>query len=87
MRDVVELVLQAEGESKRILDDAQAEAERIATEARSKAQDIARTTRRETADQVDAIVGNAERDAQREKEEQLAQAAAEIEDVDRKSVV
>lgn len=81
MHDVVELVLQAEGESKRILDDAQAEAERIVAEARSKAQDIVQTTRRETVAQAEEIVGNAERNAQRDKEEQLAQAAVEIDNV------
>ena len=78
MRDVVELVLQAEGESKRILEDAQAEAERIAAKARSESQSIVQTRRRETAEQVDAIVRNAQQNAQREKEEQLSLAAADI---------
>ncbi len=81
MRDVVKQVLLAEGESKRILDAAEAEAERLVAEARSAAQEIAATMRRETVEETEAIVASAERDATRDKKEQLAQAATDIEAV------
>ena len=79
MRDVVKLVLQAEEESKRVLEDAEARAERIVADARQKAQDMVRTKRRETAEQADALVTAADEDAQREKTERLAEAVADIE--------
>jgi len=79
MHDVVKLVLQAEGEARRILNDAEAEAERLAAEARRRAQEIVRTMRRETAEQADTIVTTAEQEALRERNQRLAQAAAEIE--------
>lgn len=79
MQDVVKLVLQAEGEARRILHEAEAEAERLATEARRRAQEIVQTLRRETAQQADALVGSAEQEALRQRREQLAQAAAEVE--------
>ena len=79
MRDVVKMVLQAEDESKRILEDAEARAERIVADARRKAQDMVQTRRRETVEQGEALVVAADGDAQREKKERLAQAATEIE--------
>lgn len=79
MHDVVKLVLQAEAQARRILEEAEAEAERLAAEGRRRAQEIVQTMRRETAEQADAIVTTAEREALRERGERLAQAAAEIE--------
>jgi vacuolar-type H+-ATPase subunit H len=81
MRDVVKKVLLAEGESKRILAAAEAEAERLVAEARSAAQEIAATMRRESVEETEAIVTSAERDATRDKKEQLDQAATDIEAV------
>jgi F0F1-type ATP synthase membrane subunit b/b' len=52
--------------------------QRITTEARRKAQEIVQSMRRETAEQVDAIVRAAAEAARREKEAQLAQAAADM---------
>ena len=78
MRDVVKMVLQAEGESKSILEKARAEAECLAADARRQAQDIERSTRRETAQEAEAIVETAKEEAEHEKQERLAQAAADI---------
>jgi vacuolar-type H+-ATPase subunit H len=79
MHDVVKLVLQAEAQARRILEDAEAEAERLGADARSRAQEIVQTMRRETAEQADAIVTTAEQEALRERRQRLAQAAVEIE--------
>jgi ATP synthase H subunit len=73
------MVLQAETEAKRILEEAGAEAERLTLEARSRAQEIVQKIRREAAEEADAIVKSAEQDAQRERQERLAGAATEIE--------
>jgi len=78
MRDVVKMVLEAEGESKVILEEAAAEAERIAAEARREAMNLVQASRRETAEQADAIVRSAEQEADRERQLRLEQAAAEI---------
>jgi vacuolar-type H+-ATPase subunit H len=79
MQDVVGIVLQAEAEAKRILEEAEAEAERLTSEARSRAHEIVQMRRREAAEEADAIVKSAEQDAQGEREERLARAAVEIE--------
>lgn len=79
MRDVVQMVLQAEEESKGILQEAETAAEGIVTEARRKAQEMVEAARRETIEQADALVLAAERECEREKQRRLAQAADEIE--------
>ena len=78
MHDVVKMVLEAEAESKRVSEQAESEVQRISTEARRKAQEIAQAMRQETAEQADTIVRAAAEAALREKEEQLARAAAEM---------
>jgi vacuolar-type H+-ATPase subunit H len=79
MHDVVRLVLDAEAESKRVLDEAEVEAERLATEARRKAQEIVRAARHQTAEDAETIIQTAEESARREKQERLTRAATEIE--------
>lgn len=81
MRDVVKMVLEAEDESKQILEEASAKVERIAAKARRESMEIVQTARRETAEQVDAIRRQAEQEAEREKQLRLEQAAADIENM------
>lgn len=79
MRDVVQMVLQAEEESKRILQEAESAANDIVTQARRKAQDIVEAARRKTIEQADALVSGAERECENEKQRRLSQRAEEIE--------
>jgi vacuolar-type H+-ATPase subunit H len=79
MRDVVRMVLDAEGDSKDILEQAVAEAGRIAAEAQHEAHRIVHATRCEMAKEADSIVKLAEQEAEREVQQRLEQAAAEIE--------
>jgi len=79
MSDVVQMVLVAETESKRILQEAQDTADQLLTDARRKAQAIVQTNRRETMQQVDALVAEAEQAAFKEKQERLAEAEQQIE--------
>ena len=78
MRDVVKMILQAEGESKSILEKAQAEVECLAANARRQAQDIVQFVRREMTEEAEAIVERAEQEAEQEKQQRLAQAATDI---------
>ena len=78
MHDVVKMVLEAEAESKQVLESAESEVQRITAEARRNAQEIVQSMRHETAEQADAIVRAAAEAALREKEERLARAAADL---------
>jgi vacuolar-type H+-ATPase subunit H len=79
MNDVVKLVLQAEGESKRILEEAESRASKISDDARRRAHDLVQKMRLDTAEQVQVIVETAQQEGGRERQIRLDQAAAEIE--------
>ena len=79
MHDVVKMVIQAEAEAKGILQDAEAQAEGLAADARRRAQEIVKAIRREAAEQTDAMLQAAEQDAQRERQDRLTRASAQIE--------
>lgn len=79
MRDVVQKMVEAEAEAKRILAQAQAEADRILAEARAKAQEIAGHHREELREQTTQIAEKAIQAAEAERRERLARAATKIE--------
>ena len=78
MRDVIQSMVQAEAEAKRIVAAAEAEAERIVAEARKTAQPIVEQARARTREEAGRIVEAAAREAEREKKERLAAATAQI---------
>ncbi len=79
IRDVVERILQAEGESKSILEEALVEANLLAADAQRQAQEMTHSARREAAKEAELIIRVAEQEAALEKQDRLAQAAADIE--------
>jgi vacuolar-type H+-ATPase subunit H len=79
MNDVVKLVLQAEGESKRILEEAESRAAKISDDARRRAHDLVQKMRLDTAEQAQVIVETAQQEGQRDRQVRLDQAATEIE--------
>lgn len=79
MNDVVKLVLQAESESKRILEEAEAQATRISDDARRRVHELVQKRRLEAAEQAQAMIDTAEQEGQRERQIRLDQAATEIE--------
>jgi len=68
----------AETEAKRLVEDARAEADRILSDARKKGQDVAARAYQEAGVEADRIVAAAIDAAEKEKQESLARAAAEI---------
>lgn len=78
MKDVVRMVLDAEQESKVILERAQAEADERLAEARRRAQRIAQRVRRETAEKAALMVEAAEQESEIEKQRLLENAEAEL---------
>jgi len=79
MRDVIQKVIKAEGEAKRILQEAQAEAERILADAQKQAHDLLFRRRQEVRVEAERIMAAAIQEGEREKKERLGRAAAEIE--------
>jgi vacuolar-type H+-ATPase subunit H len=79
MREVIQKVIQAEGEAKRLRQEAQAEADRIMTEAQKQAHDLVVRCRQEVRVEAERIMAAAIQEAEREKKESLDRAAAEIE--------
>lgn len=79
MREVIQRVIAAEAEAKRIVAAAQAEAEQIAAEARNRTDTLVAHARADANAEAERIVDAAVRDAELEKQEQLARIAAEIE--------
>jgi vacuolar-type H+-ATPase subunit H len=79
MRDVIQKVIKAEGEAKRILQEAQAEAERILADAQKQAHDLLFRRRQEVRVEAERIMAAAIQEAEREKKERLGRAATEIE--------
>jgi vacuolar-type H+-ATPase subunit H len=79
MRDVIQGMVQAETEAKRIVAAAKAEAERLVAEAHKQAQGLAQQVLAGTRDEAARIVEAASREAEREKKDRLAKATAEVE--------
>ena len=79
MRDVIQKLIETEAEAKHIVETARAEAERILSDAQKQGRDLMALTRQETRVEADRILAAAIREAEREKQECLARAAAEIE--------
>lgn len=79
MRDVIQKMLVAEAEAKRIVAQAEGEAERTRAEARRQAQQLADQVRDETRAEVDAAIEEAVQQADRERQQRLAKAAGNIE--------
>lgn len=78
MRDVIQKIVATEAEAKRTVEEARAQADHILSEARKKAQDIAAQAHLEAIAEAECIVAAAVEDAEKEKEERLARAAAKI---------
>ena len=78
MRDVIEKMLQAEAEAKRIVAQAEVDAEQIRAESRHRAQDLAEKVRLEAHDEAAAIVRQASEEAEKEKQARIARAAKVI---------
>ena len=80
MQDVVKMVIDAEEESRRVIQEAQAEADHHVAAARQQAQELVSAVRRKTAEEVETLLRTAEQQSQREKEACLAEATQQIED-------
>jgi vacuolar-type H+-ATPase subunit H len=79
MTDVMKMVLQAEEQSRHLLEDAESQAAKLSEDARRRAHDLVQTKQHETAEQAHAIIESARQGAQRERQVQLEQAAGQIE--------
>jgi len=78
MRDVIQKMLEAEAEAKRLLADAEAASERLLADARQKAQHGVELARTEGRAEADRILETARQEADRERDERVRQAAAAI---------
>jgi len=79
MRDVIQEMLKAEAEAKRIVAEAETEAERIRTEARRQAQQLLDQSRAEARAEADRIADGASRRSEDERQAAIARAAETIE--------
>ena len=79
MRDVIQKLIETEAEAKQIVEAARAEAGRILSDAQKRGRDLMALTRQETRVEADRILVAAVREAESEKQELLARAAAEME--------
>jgi vacuolar-type H+-ATPase subunit H len=79
MRDVVQKILETEGEARQLVETARTEADRISSDARKKGQEIVEQARHEALLEAEKIVEAAVESAEREKQDRLSRAAAEIE--------
>ena len=79
MRDVIQKIIATENEGKTLVERARAEADRILSDARKEGQDIIERARRGARAETEKIVEAAVEEAEREKKNRLAHAAAEIE--------
>ncbi len=79
MRDVIQKIIAAESEAKLLVEEAKTEAERILSEAQKKGQEIIDRAREEAFSEAERLVEAAVEGAEREKQDRLAQIAAEIE--------
>jgi vacuolar-type H+-ATPase subunit H len=79
MREVIQKMVEAEVEAKRILDAATAEAEHLLGEARRQAQGLLEQSRREAKAAAARVVEAAVQEAEREKTDRLAREIAAVE--------
>jgi vacuolar-type H+-ATPase subunit H len=77
MREVMQRVIETEGEAKGIVEAAKAEADRISLDAQMKAQEIVEKARYEAVGEGEKIVSAAVESAEREKKERIAKAVEE----------
>jgi len=78
MRDVIQKVIETETEAKRIVQAARAEAEQIMSAAQKQARDLVTQARQEARMATEKMLLAAMQEAEQEKKERLARAAAEI---------
>lgn len=79
MRDVIQKIISVENEANVTIQDARAEAERITSDARKKSNDLIENARQEALTEAIKIVDASIQGAEKEKQQQLASAAIEIE--------
>lgn len=79
MRDVIQKIISVENEANVTIQDARAEAERITSDARKKGNDLIENARQEALTEAIKIVDASIQGAEKEKQQQLASAAIEIE--------
>jgi vacuolar-type H+-ATPase subunit H len=79
MRDVIQKIIATESEARLIVEAARAEADHISSEAQKKGRDIVEQIRQKTLVEADKMVEAAMEAAEREKQQRLTDAAAEIE--------
>lgn len=79
MREVIQKIIATEGEAKLIVEAARAEAARISSDAQKKGQEIFERVRHEAIVEGEKVVEAAVEAAEREKQDRLTRAAAEIE--------
>ncbi len=78
MRSVIQKILQAETEAKHLAESAKLEAEETLSIARQQAQELLTQARSDLRLEAERLLQAATQDAEREKHERLARAAAEI---------
>jgi len=80
MRDVIQKIISTENEAKLTIEKAKAEGERIIADAQKKGNELIERVRQQAVAEAQKIVDDAVIDAERKKQYQLSQAAAEIEE-------
>jgi F-type H+-transporting ATPase subunit b len=78
MREVIQKVIETETEAKRLVEAATAEADSILSKAQKEAEELLVKVRRDGRTEAEKIVEAAKEEAEREKQECLARALAEI---------
>lgn len=78
MRDVIQKVIAAEAEARRIVEAARVEADRISAGAQKQGEELVVRTRQEARAEADRVVEAALKTAAQEKRERLARVVAEI---------
>jgi len=79
MRDVIQKIIATEGEARLTVEEARAEADRILSDAQKSRHDIVERARQEALGEADKILETAVEAAEQEKQNRLAEVAAEIE--------
>ena len=79
MREVIQKIIEAEGEAKRLVEATRAKGERLLSKAQKQAQELTARVEREVRVEAERILATASEEAEREKRKELARTAAEIE--------
>ncbi|MCX5684693.1 MAG: hypothetical protein NT049_13535 [Planctomycetota bacterium] len=79
MREVIQKMVEAEGDAKRLLDEAKTAADRLLGEARRQAQGLLEQSRGEAKAAAAKVVESAVQEDEREKKERLAREIAAVE--------